>query len=184
MTCRGVVETDASVCWPVVDFYFRAGISILSKQLKKNVKRQCFSYINLNRHTLRAFIRDFPEITSDNIIIICSRRLLPLAYFWLKESRRVRAVIDSGVSVERITQALNKLQPGDEIIFPASLRPRMLTHQDLYLLSHYIERGEVVSLQSKLGCSCSTIYRRKLMTARKFGVRKIEHLFSPEVVHC
>ena len=178
MTCREDVKTDVLGCWPVEDFYFRAGISVLSEQLKTNVKSQCFFYTNLNRHTLRAFIRDFSGITSNNIIIICSRRLLPLAYFWLKESRRVRAVFDSGVSVESIAQVLNNLQPGDEVMFPASRQLRRLTYQDMFLLRHYIEQGEVVSLQAKLACSCSTVYRRKMMAARKFGVRKIEHLFS------
>lgn len=177
-TCSKDVKTDASGCWPVGDFYFRAGISVLSEQLSTNVKKPVFFYINLNRHTLSAFIRDFSGITSNNIIIICSRRLLPLAYFWLKESRRIRAVFDSSMSVERIAVSLNELQSGGKVMLPASRRTRRLTHQDVFLLRHYIERGDVVSLQLKLACSRSTTYRRKMMVAQKFGVRKIEHLFS------
>ncbi|WP_448868810.1 hypothetical protein [Enterobacter ludwigii] len=66
----------------------------------------------------------------------------------------------------------------DDVYFRAGLHPQRLTGRDLYLLNHYIERGEVMSLQRKLACSRSTLYRWKMMAAQKFGVRKIEHLFS------
>ena len=183
--------TDVSGGWPVDDFYFRAGACALSEQLEEHAKNQSFFFINLNRHTLRAFISEFTgitpnniieftEIVHNNIIIICSRRLLPLAHFWLKESRCVRAVFDSDMSVERVMMSLNKLQPDHEVMLPVCRRPLRLTHQDLLFLRSYIEQSNVLSLQLKLACSCSTIYRWKMMIARKFGVRKMEHIFS----HC
>ena len=178
VTSKEVFKTDTSECWPASDFYFHTGVSALSEKLKKNVKSQGFFFINLNRYTLRAFMREFSGITHSGIVIICSKPLLPLAHFWLKEGCCVRAVFESNVSVDSVARELNNLKPEGKMTPPFRPSFRKLTHQDLFLLRNYIEQSEVMSLQLKFSCSRSTIYRWKMMIARKFGVRKIECLFS------
>ncbi|WP_049101600.1 hypothetical protein [Klebsiella oxytoca] len=175
---RRNMKIQGPVFWPPGDIYFGTGASVISECLREAGVQKEYYFMNLDRHTLRAFIRDFPGFRHDNVIIICSRRLLPLAFFWLKESKRVRAVFESSVSVKKIIQVLRDAGNDKPLPFTVRAASRTLSIQDLVMLRDYIEEGNMAALQRKYRCSSSTIYRRKMIIAKKFSVRKLAHVFS------
>ncbi|TNL02465.1 hypothetical protein CYD30_26770 [Kosakonia cowanii] len=169
--------TPPPVCWPEGDIFFRTGVSGLSCRLKYSGSAGGYCFINLNGYTLRSFIDDFPDIKNTNIVIISSPRLMPLATFWLAESRRVRAVFSSGTSVAEIIFRLNAAGTCGKKVWPRLSPDRQLSFRDVRLLNYYFNGVSKVHLQKTYRRAYSTLKGWEASLTRKFCVRKLHYLF-------
>ncbi|TNL02360.1 hypothetical protein CYD30_27020 [Kosakonia cowanii] len=175
MIQEGSVIPPPPVCWPEGDIFFRTGVSGLSCRLKYSGSAGGYCFINLSGHTLRSFIDDFPDIKNTDIVIISSPRLMPLAHFWLAESVRVRAAFTSGTAVDEIIFRLNAAGAGGKTACPPP--DRQLSFRDVRFLYSCLKGVSTVQLQKTYRRTYSTLKGREASLARKFGVRKLQHLF-------
>jgi hypothetical protein len=165
-----------ALSWPASDFFFGYGIKSLVARLKQTSETSEFFFINLNCYTLKAFFKEFAGFRSEKIIIISSRRLMPLAFFWLTESEKVCAVFESSVSAEEVIKAINDTPPQGKIPFPLLRTSDKLTFREVFFLKNYLEKGKLAEIQINHSMKYSTLKNWKASIARKLGARKLEHL--------
>lgn len=162
--------------WPASDFFFGYGIRSLVAQLKQTNEQSEYFFINLNGHTLKSFFREFTDFSSKKIIIISSRRLMPLAFFWLTESEKVCGVFESSVPAEEIIKALNSTRPEVKISIPKIRASDNLKLREVFFLQNYLEKGRLAEIQLNCSVKYSTLKNWKASIARKLGAKKLEHL--------
>ena len=108
-------------------------------------------------------------------------RLLPLAAYYLAEHRQVSAVFGNTCSVDDIVATLSRNNnSGQAIIKPRLGFDQSLTSRDVFVLRYYLRQGDISSLLDIYNAGKSTCYNWRIRVARKFGVKKLEHLFIPD----
>lgn len=170
--------SQESFCsWPFNDYYFMSGARALSEALTTSGCEIRYYFVRLDGHSLMSFIEQPPFRHQQNIVIITSPHLIPLAYFWLTENSNICAVFGSTSSVRDVYNGLLNSPPGDKIIQPAVNVEQQLSPSDVRLLTYFLKGGNVHDLQNKYGNSRSTVavWRKKILV--KLGVRKTGHVF-------
>lgn len=125
--------------WPASDVFFGYGVINLVPRLKKTSEKNEYLFINLNHHTIKSFFSDFSEFYSKRIIVISSRRLMPLAIVWLTEIENVCAVFESSVPVEQLVMALNSAPQNVKISFPQLRASDSVTLREALLLKFFLK---------------------------------------------
>lgn len=167
--------------WPENDFYFSRGISVLSRKLINSHSGSDYLFIHLNSYTLKSFFRSFSQLSKSGyqLIIISSQRLMPLAFFWHLKCQAVSAIFESRCSVNDIIRGLDTVATGRQIVWSFPGPACRLSSIDVLLLRHYLEGGSMSYLQEKHCRAYSTLQGWKTTVARKFKVKKLEHLLIP-----
>ncbi|HED1256314.1 TPA: hypothetical protein R4S16_003869 [Citrobacter amalonaticus] len=163
--------------WPLNDYYFMSGVRALSEALTTSGCETRYSFVRLDGYSLVSFIEQSPFRHRQNIVIITSRHLIPLASFWLTENSNICAVFGSTSSVKDVYNGLLNSTPGDKIIQPGVNVEQQLSPSDVRLLTYFLKGGNVHDLQNKYGNSRSTVTAWRKRILLKFGVRKTCHLF-------
>lgn len=163
--------------WPLNDYYFMSGARALSEALTISGCETRYSFVHLNGHSLMSFIEQPPFRHQQNIVIITSTHLMPLASFWLAKNSNVCAVFGSASSVRDVYNGLLNSPPGDKIIQPDVNVEQQLSPSDVRLLTYFLKGGNVHDLQNKYGNSHSTVAAWQKKILMKLGVRKTGHLF-------
>lgn len=167
--------------WPEDDFYFSSGISLLARKTMRAYSGADYLFINLNNYTLKRFFRSFSQLSKSGyqLIIISSQRLMPLAFFWHLKCAAVSAIFESRCSVRDFIRGLDTVAAGRQIVWSFPGPACWLSSRDVLLLRHYLEGGSMGYLQEKHCRAYSTLQGWKTAVARKFKVRKLEHLLIP-----
>lgn len=174
------IKKQAIASWPENDIYFAKGISVLARMLIRPKSSVDYLFINLNNYTLASFFRSFAQLSKSGyqLIIISSHRLLPLAFFWFVKCKTVSAVFESRCSLDDFTRGMDTVARGHQIAWSQPEPELLLSSRDVLLLRHYLEDGSMNYLQEKHNRAYSTLQGWKTALARKFSVRKIEHLLT------
>lgn len=172
------VKKQAIASWPEDDIYFSKGISVLTRFFIKLEPGVDYLFINLDNYTLASFFRSFSQLSKSGyqLIIISSHRLLPLAFFWFLKYKTVSAIFESRCSLNDFIRGMDTVASGRQIAWPHPGPARLLSSRDVLLLRHYLEGGSMEYLQEKHSRAYSTLQGWKASVARKFKVKKIEHL--------
>lgn len=164
-----MVDRNIVNSWPYNDVYFRAGVMCVCEKTGNSENPGDVLFINLCGYTLRAFLREFPDFRVGRIVIITSKRLLPLAHFLQNRYPAVQAVFDSTESLNTIIEKLATPQAGP---LPHKMQ-RGLNHKDYELLLNYLEYGNLESIQKTYFRSYSTVHSWKKKLAKKFMLRRL-----------
>lgn len=175
------VKKSHIASWPENDVYFSMGISVLARKMINSHSGSDYMFINLNSYTLKLFFRSFSQLSKSGyqLIIISSQQLMPLAFFWHLKCHAVSAIFESRCSVHDVIRGLDAVATGRQIVWSFPGPACLLSSKDVLLLRHYLEGGSMSYLQEKHCRAYSTLQGWKTTVARKFKVRKLEHLLIP-----
>lgn len=164
-----MINKETAHCWPYDDVYFNAGIECLLKETENNIRPGDFFYVNLCGYNLRQFLQTFPDLSAEHIVLITSKRLLPLAYFLHRYYPEVKAVFESREHLYSIARKL--MAP--PVLIPSCKSPRSLNLRDFELLLNYLNTGNVDAVHKHSLRAYSTVQAWKKKLAHKFMVRRL-----------
>ncbi|EAA9055777.1 hypothetical protein LL686_003911 [Salmonella enterica] len=166
-------------CFPESNHYFQTGISGIVDRLSNEGCSTSYIFIHLNRYTLAECLLQFPNFNEeDDVIIISTPQLMPVAVFWLTENRHVRAVFKSTTSMDEVINTISDNRLGDKMLTMPLKRHHMISLREMQVLKQTLEGHSLNDLQETHYRPASTIHGWKAGIARKLGVRKLRHIFS------